>query len=230
MTVRVLAASAAISILAACGGGGGGSGSIGDGQGPVAPSFGAYARSNPTAQDLLDHWNDPRRLRAALGLSQVVDPGERRAAIAGLLDTVQRDPAGTGTLLRNIRAGDVTIVGEPARNRLRAMEGRAGGHAQHRVRLAVRPECRRRLARPYGARREIVVSRITDEFGTHTAPGGTSIVHDDVRETLAGEVTTNGVIVFVLDKVPCPTTSPRPVFGRFTIRPTIWSPGSARSC
>ena len=200
MTVRFLAAIAAILILAACGGGGGGSGT--SGQGPVAPSFGAYARGNPTAQDLLDHWNDPQRLRAELNLSQVVDPGEKRATLASLLDTVQRDPSRTGTLLRNVRAGDVTIVGERGGIAYGQWKGGPAGtlNIEFDWRFApnVDAESRARMERAGKSWSH----RIADEFGTHTAPSGTSIVHGDVRETLAGDTTTNGIVVFVLDKGP----------------------------
>ena len=47
--------------------------------------FGVHARSNTTAEDLLDHWNDPERLQSALGLSAAQDIDGKRVAIAALL-------------------------------------------------------------------------------------------------------------------------------------------------
>ena len=62
MTLRALVTVAIAALLAqgliGCGGGGG--------DGPVTSQFGAHERSNPGAQDLLAHWNDPDRLRSAL--------------------------------------------------------------------------------------------------------------------------------------------------------------------
>ena len=211
MTVRILAATAAISVLAACGGGGGG-GSNGGGQGPVAPSARAYERNNPTAQDLLDHWNDPQRLSAALGLSQVLNPAERRTAITGLLNINQRDPSGTGTHLRNVRAEDVTIVGERGGIAYGQWKGGPAGtlniEFDWRFAQNVDAEARARMERAGKSWSH----RIADDFGAHTAPGGTTIVHGDVRETIAVQTTTNGVIVFVLDKGPVSDNSSSATF------------------
>ncbi len=197
MTMRILAATMAISILAACGGGGGGSG-----QGPVAPSFGAYARGNPSAQDLLDHWNDPQRLSAALGLSQVVDQAESRVAIAGLLNINRRDPSGTGTLLRNVRAEDITIVGERRGIAYGQWKGGSAGtlNIEFDWRFAPNVDAGSRIRMERAGKSWS--RRLMDDFGTHTAPAGTRIVIGDVREVLAGEVTTNGLVIFVVDKGP----------------------------
>ena len=199
MTVRILAATTAISILAACGGGGGGTG---ERRGPVAPSVGAYERDNPTAQDLLDHWNDPQRLSAALGLSEVLNPGERRAAIANLLNINRRAPSESGTLLRNLSAGDISIVGERGGIAYGQWKGGPAGtlniEFDWRFAQNVDAEARARMERAGKSWSH----RITDDFGTQTAPGGTRIVHGDVRETIVGATTTNGVIIFVLDKGP----------------------------
>ncbi len=216
MTVRILAATTAISILAACGGGGGGAG---EERGPVAPTVGAYERDNPTAQDLLDHWNDPQRLSTALGLSPVLSPGESRAAIAGLLDTVQHETAETGTLLRNVRAEDISIVGEQGGIAYGQWKGGPAGtlniEFDWRFAQNVDAEARARMDRAGKS----WSYRIADDFGTHTAPGGTSIVHGDVRETIAAETTTNGVIVFVLDKGPVADNSSSATFQEARIEP-----------
>ena len=200
MTMRILAATAAVSILAACGGGSGGGGGAGEERGPIVPSVAAYEHDNPTAQDLLDHWNDPQRLSTALSLSPVSNPGESRAAIASLLNINQRDPSGTGTHLRNVRAEDVTIIGEREGITYGQWKGGPAGtlniEFDWRFAQNVNAEARARMERAG----KLWSYRITDDFGTHTAPGGTSIVHGDVRETIAVETTTNGVIIFVLDK------------------------------
>ncbi len=73
-----------------------------------------YERENPTAEDLLDHWNEPEQLRTALGLSSVAvsDIAGRENALADLINGAGGDSAGTGTLLRNVRPEDIEIIGE----------------------------------------------------------------------------------------------------------------------
>lgn len=73
-----------------------------------------HERNNPTAEDLLDQWNDPEQLRGALGLTRVnaSDVAERTRRITDLINMAGGDPAGTGTRLRNVRAEDVEIIGE----------------------------------------------------------------------------------------------------------------------
>ena len=64
-----------------------------------------HERDNPTAEDLLDHWNEPEQLRAALGLSPV-DPArvqDRARALSELIGMAGGNPAETGTELRNVR-------------------------------------------------------------------------------------------------------------------------------
>lgn len=73
-----------------------------------------YERDNPTAEDLLDHWNEPERLRTALGLSDV-DPtneADRTRRISGLVNMAGGDPTRTRTKLRNVRPEDIEIIGE----------------------------------------------------------------------------------------------------------------------
>ena len=73
-----------------------------------------YERENLTAEDLLDHWNEPEQLRAELGLL-TVDAAEvvnRRNDLAELISMAGGDPAQTGTRLRNVRPEDIEIIGE----------------------------------------------------------------------------------------------------------------------
>ena len=92
-------------ILFGCGGGGD--------DGVSGPAFGTYARGNPTAEDLLDHWDDPERLRSALGLSAVATIAESRAAIRALLEEGAGGATiGTRAMLRNVQPEDIVVVGE----------------------------------------------------------------------------------------------------------------------
>ena len=73
-----------------------------------------YERNNPTAEDLLDHWNEPEPLRAALGLSAVAaeDIAGRKNALVDLINAAGGNSAETGTRLRNVAPEDIEIIGE----------------------------------------------------------------------------------------------------------------------
>ena len=68
----------------------------------------------PTAEDLLDHWNEPEQLRAALGLSVVdaADIADRKNAVKGVAQFGRRRCSRDRTRLRNVRPEDVEIIGE----------------------------------------------------------------------------------------------------------------------
>ena len=181
-------------ILFGCGGGGGG--------GASGPAFGTHAQGNPTAEDLLDHWNDPERLRGALGLSAVANIDESRAAIRALLEGAGGVTIGTRTMLRNVQPEDIVVVGE--RDGISYGQWK-GGPAETlniefdwRFAENVDAESRVRMERAG----KLWSRRIMDEFGTHVAASGTQVVHGDIRETLDEEITTNGLVIFVLDKGP----------------------------
>ncbi len=76
---------------------------------------GTDERGNPSAEDLLDHWNQPEPLRTALGLSAVnaADLANRQHALGELIiNRAGGNPDETGTLLRNVRPEDIEIIGE----------------------------------------------------------------------------------------------------------------------
>ena len=199
MTLRALVAVAIAASLVpgliGCGGGGGG-------DGPVTTQFGAHERENPGAQDLLDHWNDPVRLRSALGLVAVQDIDARRAAIGSLLAGAGGNAARTGTKLRNVRADDIEIVGERDGIAYGQWKGGPAGtlNIEFDWRFAQNAD---RATRAQMERSGKTWSyRIMDDFGTHEAPAGTTIYHGDVQKHVDGPVTTDGVFIFVLDKGP----------------------------
>ena len=73
-----------------------------------------FERDNPAAEDLLDHWNEPEPLRAALGLSAVAsgDIADRMAVLAALIDAAGGSSGESGTSLRNVRPDEIEIIGE----------------------------------------------------------------------------------------------------------------------
>lgn len=198
MSFRPLVAVAIAALLApglvGCGGGGG--------DGPVATQFGAHERGNPGAQDLLDHWNDPVRLRSALGLVTVHDIDARRAAIGSLLAGAGGSVAGSGTKLRNIRAADIEIIGEKDGITYGQWKGGPAGtlNIEFDWRFAQNADGATRAQMERAGKTWSY--RILDDFGTHEAPAGTTIYHGDVQMTVDGPVTTNGVLIFVLDEGP----------------------------
>ena len=73
-----------------------------------------YSRNNPTAADLLDHWNEPDTLRSALKVSVVnaAEISERKNFLKSLLDGAGGSHDKAGVRFRNVRLDDMTIIGE----------------------------------------------------------------------------------------------------------------------
>ena len=105
-------------------------------------------------------------------------------------------------MLRNVQPEDIVIVGERDGISYGQWKGGPAGtlNMEFDWRFAenVDAESRVRMERAG----KLWSRRIMDEFGTHVAASGTQVVHGDIRETLDEEITTNGLVVFVLDKGP----------------------------
>lgn len=201
--------------FASCGGGGGGERSAVS----ITPEEGTPTelvssehsastgwRSNATAQDLLDHWNDPTVLRSALGLSEVTSTEleTRKTAIGGLLEMFQGGNSGID--FRTIRAEDIEIIGE--RDGITYGQWRGGPAGTLDI------EFDWRFADDVGAATRARMERagkawsyrLLDKNRTRVAPPGTSFVYEGdvfalarIERTLDEEVSTNGVLIFVLD-------------------------------
>ena len=155
------------------------------------------------AEDLLDHWNEPEQLRAALGLSPVdaAQVAGRTRVLTELINTVGGDPAETGTKLRNVRPGDVEIIGE--RNGItygRWTGGPAGTlniEFDWRAAPDLTPEQRARMERAGKS----WSWRILDDFGTHVVRRGTEVVHTSGHGSFSAvfdeDVSTDGVLIVV---------------------------------
>ena len=164
-------------------------------------TFGTRSRSNPTAEDLLDHWNDADRLRAALGLPEAQDVEGKRTAIGALLEGAG---AGSGTRLRNVDAGDIGIIGD--RDGITYGQWKGGPAGTLNIEFDWRfAENADTATRTWMERAGKSWSRrILDEFGTHRVPKGSLIRHGGTEKRLDEDVMTDGVLVLVLDKGPDP--------------------------
>ena len=73
-------------------------------------------RNNPTAQDLLDHWNDPDVLQQGIGMGLVAlsssDRSTRLNTLSSILQTPTDSLDDSKTLLRNVDVGAMTVIGE----------------------------------------------------------------------------------------------------------------------
>ena len=175
-----------------------------------------YERDNPSAEDLLDHWNQPEPLRAALGLSAVdaADVADRTRDLANLINMAGGDPAETGTRLRDVRPKDVEIIGE----RDGITYGRWTGGPAGTLNI----EFDWRFAQNFDAATRAGMERagkswswrILDDFGTHVVDRGTEISYNDRTGsvTIDEDVPVDGVLIFMIDGGDASTSSagPRP--------------------
>ena len=167
----------------------------------VTSVFGTRSRGNPTAEDLLDHWNVAERLRAALGLAEAQDVDGKRTAIGALLEGTG---AGSGTRLRNVDAGDIGIIGD--RDGITYGQWKGGPAGTLNIEFDWRfAEIADTATRTWMERAGKSWSRrILDEFGTHRVPKGLLIRHGDTERRLDEDLMTDGLLILVLDKGPDP--------------------------
>ncbi len=166
------------------------------------PPPAVFARANPSAEDLGESWNDPAMLRTALGLSPVTDPETRIAGLRAIAGSGARADIGSRSVLDPIDVEDIEILGERDGILYRQWKGGPAGTLDIDFDWRFAPnasaETRARMERAGKAWSR----RIADEFGEHTAPAGTVIHLGDVEKTLDAPVTTDGVLIFVVDKGP----------------------------
>ena len=174
----------------------------------------SYERDNPTAEDLLDHWNQPEPLRAVLGLSTVAatDMADRTKALSDLINMVGGDPNETGTRLRNVRPEDVEIIGE--------RDGITYGQWKGGPAGTLNIEFDWRFARNFNAETRAGMERagkswswrILDDFGMHAVEQGQVLHYNDQTEsvTIEEDVPVDGVLIFMIDKGDARTSSAGP--------------------
>ena len=176
-------------------------------------------RDNPTAEDLLDHWNDPEALRTILSLTPVspADIDSRKTLIADLIDAAESDPATSGTILRNVNSDDIEIVGE--RDGITYGQWRGGPAGTLNIEFDWRfgpdidPTTRAQAERAGKSWSR----RLLDDFGTHTVAAGTTIQTAPehagavpVTVTYTENVETDGVLITVIHAKTDPLSSGGP--------------------
>ena len=175
-----------------------------------------YERDNPTAEDLLDHWSDPERLRTALGLSPMdaAHVADRTRQISDLINMAGGDPAETGAKLRNVRPEDIEIVGERDGITYGRWTGGPAGTLNIEFDWRFAPnfnaETRARMERAGKS----WSWRIRDDFGTNVARRGSELVdHPSTgRLVLDEDLTADDVLIFVVDMGDSTTSSAGPKY------------------
>ena len=221
---RILTMMALVLVLISCGGGGGGSSSMPSGGGPmVTPEqpqqpeqpqtpeepmlntgLGQITdwRNNPTAQDLLDHWNDPDGLRQGIGAGLVGLSGSDASARLDSLRTILQVPTDSSddskTLLRNVDIGSMTVIGE--RDGITYGQWKSGPAGTLDIDFDFRfaPELDSTVRAMIERSGKSWSWRLADDFGQHTIQAGKDVsLPDRPRLVLQEDVTTGGVVIFM---------------------------------
>ena len=129
---------------------------------------------NPTAEDLLDHWNDPAVLQGALGTTALnhTDTSARISTLESIFQVSKDQSDPSLALLRNVDPDDISVIGE--RDGITYGQwtgGPAGGlniEFDWRFAEAFDADARARMERAGKS----WSWRILDDFGTHTLAKG----------------------------------------------------------
>ena len=167
---------------------------------PAFESTSTFERDNPTAEDLLDHWNEPEQLRMALGLSAVaaVDIAGRREALADLIKAAGGASGGTGTRLRNVQPNSIEIIGERNGITYGRWTGGPAGTLNIEFDWRFTPNLDAETRAMFERAGKSWSWRLADQFGLHTIERGTDVsLPDRPRLTLFEDVTTDGLVIFM---------------------------------
>ena len=209
VVIKVVALGLAISLSACSGGGGGGTPvdpgpDSADAMRPPADTDSRYSRDysrdNPSAEDLLDHWNDSQTLQAAMGLSAVsrTNVTERKNILKALIDGAGASSDNDGARFRNARAGDVEIIGE--KNGITYGQWKGGPAGTFNI------EFDWHFAEHVDANVRVIMERVgkiwsyrlQDDIGTHTVEKGSYVRRNYGHWVLDRTLTTNGLIISML--------------------------------
>ena len=176
-------------------------------------------RNNPTAADLLDHWNDLEAPRNRLVLSPVdqADVASRRAQIKRLIDASGTGSARSGTVLRNVDPDAIEIIGE--RDGITYGRWTGGPAGTLNIELdwqfapGIDPATRAQVERAG----KFWSRRLLDDFGTHVVTAGTTLQTAPehagavpITVTYTNDVETDGVLITVLHATTDPLSSGGP--------------------
>lgn len=178
-------------------------------------------RNNPTAQDLLDHWNDSDGLRQGIGAGLVglssSDASTRLDTLSSILQTPKDALNEPKTLLRNVDIGSMTVVGE--RDGITYGQWKSGPAGtlniefDWRFALDIDPTVRAQAERAG----KFWSRRLLDDFGTHMIAAGTTIQTNPLHPgaqmlmgTFAEDVTTDGILISMLHGTTDPLSSGGP--------------------
>ncbi len=159
-------------------------------------------RNNPTAQDLLDHWNDPDGLQQGIGMGLVAlsssDRSTRLNTLSSILQTPTDSLDDSKTLLRNVDFGTMTVIGE--RDGITYGQWKSGPAGtldidfDFRFTPGLDPTVRAMIERSGKS----WSWRLADDFGRHTIQSGTVVsLPDRPPLVLDEDVTTDGIVIFM---------------------------------
>ena len=165
-------------------------------------------RNNPTAADLLDHWNDTDGLRQGIGAGLVglssSDSSTRLDTLSSILQTPTDTLNESKTLLRNVDIGSMTVIGE--RDGITYGQWKSGPAGTLNIDFDYRfaPELDESARAQLERAGKSWSWRLGDNFGTRTIDAGQRIARSLTVEgitleelRLDEEVTTDGHLIFV---------------------------------
>ena len=167
----------------------------------------SYSRNNLSAEDLLDHWNDPQTFRTAMGLSAVTqsDVVERKRVLKALLDSANGNTRNAGNRFRNVRMEDIEIIGE--RNGITYGQWKGGPAGTLNIEFDWRfaPDINPKAHAWMERAGKMWSLRLKDDFGQHVARQGTEVaygVNPDgsgvVSATLDEDIPANDILIVML--------------------------------
>ena len=134
-------------------------------------------RDNPSAEDLLDHWNDAEVAGEALGLSAVspADMVGRKTAVKALLEVAAGDPANSGIRFRDVRPEDIKIIGERDGITYAQWKGGPAGTLNIEFDWRFAPNLDPMVRADMERAGKSWSRRLLDDFGAHVIAKGTTI-------------------------------------------------------
>ena len=159
-------------------------------------------RNNPTAEDLLDHWNDSDGLQQGLGAGLVElnssDVSARLGTLRSILQTPTDSIDESKTLLRNIDISSMTVIGERDGITYGQWKGGPAGTLDIDFDFRFTPGLDSTVRAMIERSGKSWSWRLADDFGQHTIQAGTVVsLPDRPRLVINEDVTTGGIVIFM---------------------------------